>query len=318
MIYLSDEQMNIVRRSSDVRARWSPVELPTGRQQLPAWAKGLHVDLMLQYGNSPHMRLKADRSLRSWEGKTFHKEGDRYMAVADDGRAEVYYQGGGLSLAKLKRYRTADGVLHAHPPVEPERRDHVHPDGYRWNGHKRVPGEWVEVDRLCTRQEQGFGGSHIDLVLDDGREVTLRGPWHGACPEGFVEVAYVDVSEAPAGFWRNKPWHVRGGVGGLFLRESTMLAIMATYQPHVLAAHVDLGGGPRLEPYIAEWGEPKAFWQARMHAAEQQRQFDATPIEQRPPSPRCMAYQWCGGKSKCQTGHKCPTHQQEKPHATDQ
>lgn len=316
MIYLSDEQMNIVGMTGggDVQASWVPVVPPVGRQQIPAWSKGLNVDLALPYANSPRFQLKCDRQLRDWEGKTFTKQGDRYMAVSEDGRAEVYYQGGGLSRVKLKRYRTADGKLHAHPPYEPNRTEnHDEAGNVTWSGHKHVPGEWVEVERLCTGQERGFGGAHIDLVLDDGREVTLRGPWHGGCPEGFVEVSYVDTThDASFGWFRKRPWHQRGGIGGLFLSEAAFLPIFATYAPHMLLAHVDLGRGPRLEAYLAEWVEPKAWWMARRRMAEQQAKFDATPIDQRPPTPRCYSYKLCAGKATCQTNYKCPTHPKEK------
>lgn len=303
MSFLSDEQMSVAMFGIPQNAHpsWKPVELPVGRQHLPGWAKGLHVDLALPYCNSPRFQLKCNRALREWDGKTFTKDGDRYMAVSDDGRAEVYYQGGGLAVATLKRYRTGDGKLHAYAPFEPQRADHVDEDtGLHWNGHKPVPGEWVEIERLCTRQEQGFGGSHIDLVLDDGRELTLRGPWHGACPAGFVEVSYIDTStDTSSGWFRRRPWHARGGVGGLFMTEDAFLPIFATFAPHMLAAHVDMGRGPRLEAYTYEWGEPKAWMQAREQYARKLARFEAMPLAERPPHVMCDWPKVCGGKKHC-------------------
>lgn len=300
MTYLSDEQMSVALFGipKDAQPSWTPVALPQGRQQLPPWAKGLHVDLMLQYGNSPHFKLKCDRSLRDWEHKAFAKEGDRYMAVSEDGRAEVYYQGGGLTMTKLRRFRTEDGHLWQARPNRPGASNIIRtPEDWE---NLLAPGEWVEVNRLATRQERGFAGAHIDIVLDDGREVTLRGPWHGPCPPGFVEAGYVDTSDQREGnWWRGRPWYRRGGIGGLFLAEAAFLPVFATYAPHMHLAHVDMGRGPRLEAYLDEWGEPKAWMQARERYARKLADFQAMPEAERPPHTLCNFPKVCGGKQHC-------------------
>lgn len=235
---------------------------------LPAWALGLHVDLAMPYWNPPRFRLKTDRDLRDWPEKRFAHEGDRFMAVSPDGRAECYYQGGPLRVERLKRYRThADGRLHQFAPYK-QNLPMVRTAGPDWNPRDDFqPGEWAEVDVLCTRQEQGFGGAHVDITMTDGREVTLRGPWHGGCPPGFVEVAYVDrTDDTRRGWRRNLPWHSWGGMGGLFVREDVFIGIFAKFAPHMLLARVDMGRGPRLQAYTHEWGEPKEWHMSRERA----------------------------------------------------
>lgn len=301
MSYLSDEQMACVGVPREANPAWRLIDLPTGRQQLPSWAKGLHVDFVDEYDNDPRFRIKADRDLRRWEPRRYRRESDLFMAVSDDGRAEAYYQGGPLRLEKLKRFQTLDGVTHIYRPNNPDL-----PSGPVVLRHGEsidmiyAPGKWVEVERLCTRQERGFGGAHVDLVMEDGTEVTLRGPWHGPCPPGFVEVGYTDMSDRDnASRWhRRRPWWQRHG-GLTLIRTDLFVRIFSTFAPHLRLAAVDLGRGERLQPLKPEWDEPKAWVRARARMARKQAAWDAMPPAERPPHVACNWPKVCGGKTHC-------------------
>lgn len=254
---LSDEQMACVTGAGV--DNWHPIDLPAGRQQLPAWVRGAHVDWHHGYASAPSVRLKTNSEVRHWADKRFALEGSKlFIARHDDGRAECYYQGGGLHKDTVKRFRTLDGNLHAYRPSTGERITEQR-DGYTINHVPPDPGEWVDVERMCTRQENGFGGSHIDITLVDGTPATLRGPWHGGAPAGHVEVSYVDMtcSYSQGKFARSRPWHQIGGRGGLYITESLFLSIVATHAPHVRAARVTHSYGPRTELYRQEWGASK-------------------------------------------------------------
>lgn len=252
-MYLSDEQMGAVRVGQDRTVSWETVELPLGPQPVPSWAKGLHVDFMDRYGNDPHYKLKSNTDLRKWEHKRFTREGARFIAVAPDGRAEVYYQDGALRPTPIKMWQAASGELLQQPRWRETKPGHVGPD---------LDGEWVEVERLCTPQEQGFGGSHIHITMTDGAEVVLRGPWHGGAPAGFVECAYIDwVGTRPRG---RRPWIGNGpawlrttAIGGLFLREDAFIGIFARYAPHLRLMRLTEGGRSRVQAVKPEWDAPK-------------------------------------------------------------
>lgn len=248
-MHLSDEQMRVVNAGSkpEQTQGWMILDLPIGPQPLPEWAKGLHIDWCEQYANSPDLTLKTNSNLRDWPNQQFERIGDMFIAKHPDGRAEIYYQGGALSVVKLKRFRAADGTIKCHPRIIQ-------------NVFKCEPGEWVEVERLCTRQEQGFGGAHYDIEMTDGRQVTLRGPWHGGCPPGYVELAYVDTVYYRDHYPRwQTPWHKRGGIGGLFLTEDVFIRIFARFCPHLPLARVNEGFGAHLQPMKPEWDAPKAW-----------------------------------------------------------
>lgn len=259
--YCSDEQMRIIGLMGGrdgFTPWWEPVPLPEGRQPLPDWALDLDVDFLPQYVNPPTVKLKTDRQLRECGDKRFTRSGDRYLAVSSDGRGECYYQAGEPSLAKLRRFRATDGTLSAYRPERPGLSNIITAE--EDFASRLVPGEWVEVERLATPQQHGFGGAHYDLILDDGTEITLRGPWAGPTPEGFVDVGYVNTSER---YYRGRPWRGLGGCGGLLIAEDVFVRIFARYQPHLLLARVDEGIGPRLQAYTHEWGEPKVWHRAR-------------------------------------------------------
>lgn len=209
--------------------------------------------MLLQYGgNAPRVLVKVNRPIHDWPAKVFQKEGARYLAESGDGRATCHYHSGAIGMDKVKRFRTPDGELHAQYPS--------------LGIMERVDGEWVEVERLCTTKQDGYGGSHYPITLDDGRELILRGPWHGGPPPGYVDVTIIDTSPDYYSRWRaGRPWYQAGGTFGTYLSENLYMRIMARFAPHLRIAKVDIGSGPMLEPYLEEWGEPKQFWQKRFH-----------------------------------------------------
>lgn len=304
MIYLSDEQMSVALFGIPKGASpsWELIELPTGPRSIPEWARDLRVDFAEAYGNSPRYAIKTRTELRDWQGKRFKRDGDRFLAVSEDGRAECFYQGGPLTMTTLRRFRTEDGKLHQIRPDRPGASHIIRSSEDLGNLH--APGEWVEVERMCTRQEDGFGGAHIDIILDDGTEATLRGPWHGACPPGFVEVSYYNLA-APwraQAWWRRskaRPWWDGVGTGGLFITEELFLRIFARYQAHLTLARVDLGQGWRIQAMKPEWHEPKAWIQARARYAKKKAAYEAMPQDQRPPHVNCNFPKVCAGKSHC-------------------
>lgn len=246
---LSDEQMQAVNHGNNRPAYWEWVTMPEGPQPIPGWAKGLHVDWMDGFMNSPSITLKTNTDLRDWGAKRFEKAGSRFMARHSDGRAEVYYHAGAIRMEELQR----------------------------WNHHAKVMEKY---QAFATTQQSGFGGHHYPLEIGPvtdrselrGQTVVLRGPWHGGCPAGYAEAAYRDVSRPPSRarpgsqFWR--PWHQQVAIGGLYLTNDLFLRLLARFQPHLRVAAVTRGGiFDRLEPVRGDWDAPKAWIYEREHQA---------------------------------------------------
>ena len=239
--------------------------LPVGRQPIPEWAKGFRVDFMDGYGNRPDYRIKATTDLRTWPEPRFRKDGSRYMAVTDDGRAEVYYHAGAVRPTPIKMFRASDGTLRQ----------------YRKNGATNgkfwcEPGEWVEIEMMATTQQEGFGGSHTHLTMEDGSTVVLRGPWHGGAPAGYVEAAYSDMSQRSTRWLEKRPWHQRSGRGGLFITEDVFLRLLARFAPECRCARITEGKSSHLEAVKGEWDEPKAWVRARESLAKRVADLHAT------------------------------------------
>ena len=265
---LSDEQMRAVNHGYGPEPTYEWVDLPVGPQPLSFWAKGLHINFMVGYCNTPHYTIKATAELRSWPNKRFHKDGSRYMAVSDDGRAEVYYHDGPISMTPIRRFRAADGTIRKFPKRF----------GSHWDDLE--PGEWVDVPMLATTQQQGFGGSHYDLQMDDGTVVVLRGPWHGGAPSGFVECAYVFTDRT---FYKRRkkrwardiarrPWWKETATGGVFVTEDLFMRILARFAPECRCARVTESGtsllvkgvsktpaSSHLEAVHGMWSAPKQW-----------------------------------------------------------
>lgn len=220
---LSDKQMVIVTGRKN--QGWENIPLPTGRQALPDWCVGAHVNWRDGVANAPDITVKVRGNVCDWPGKVWGKEGGgAYIARHIDGRCCVHYHKGGVSLVKIKDHRKK---------------------------------EFPVVEVMATEQQDGYGGRNIWLDMSDGTEMVLRGPWHGGAPDGYVEVYCADVTSEyfnreRAG--KERPWYQRSKTYGLYIAEDLFMRIVATYLPHIMVAAVVKSYGRRLEPYRAEWG----------------------------------------------------------------
>ena len=219
---LSDDQMKIVRWGEPQTISWEQVELPAGKQDIPEWAHGLTEDFMLKYGNDPRFLLETKGvDIRHWEGKVWTREPNNlYIARHPDGRADALYHDD-LTPGVVRRWKSPDGTLSIYPPHVPAHASNA-------------TGEWVEVERWCTSKSQGFGGAHFDITMEDGREATLIGPWHGGAPEGYTEC------------------------GIYLITHELLIRLFAHYLPHLRLFWVTDNGRKSLQPFMDGWLAPKA------------------------------------------------------------
>lgn len=282
-MFLSTEQTRAVMHGLDEKLSWHEIDRPEGPQPTPDWCKGVHVSWVEGYSNSPRVTLKVVGNVRDWPDKRFRKDGPYYRAEHADGRLEQYAHDGRLSITPIRRFRADDGAYHTYRRSGPQWADAGEPCiGTTLVGREYVktgyePGEWVDVPMLATTAQQGFGGDHIFLTMEDGSDLVLRGPWHVGAPAGYAEVAYVDVAKRDNySAWyqrKGRPWHHRTAIGGLYLRHDTFTAIMSRFAAHLPLASVTYGGATTIEPFKPEWGEPKRLvyereWLARKAARE--------------------------------------------------
>jgi len=267
-MFLSTEQTRAVMHGIDNKLTWRHVERPVGPQPLPEWVKGATVNWHEGYSNSPSVRLIVDGDVRDWPGKRFRKEGHCYRAYHEDGRLEQYAHNGPISLTELGRFRSDDGTLRDCRRSGPKWAE----TGAKGLGRMMVgtgefveygyePGEWVKVMLPATSAQSGFGGAHITLIMEDGSELVLRGPWHVGAPSGYVEVSYK---------MRGERWGLRAG---LYITTDLFIRIMARFQAHLELVEVTYGGCTTVEPMKPEWSEPKRLvyereWLARKAARE--------------------------------------------------
>jgi len=261
-MFLSTEQTRAALHGIDNQISWRPVERPVGPQPLPAWLKGAEVNWYEGYSNSPSVRLIVEGDVRNWNGKRFRKEGKFYRAYHEDGRLEQYAHAGAISPTELSRFRSADGTIREYRRSGPEFAECGDKGmGQMWAGGAFVdygyePGEWVKVVLPATTAQEGFGGAHVPLVMEDGSELILRGPWHVGSPAGYTEVSYSQ---------RGNRWGLRGG---LFVTLDLFTRIMARFQAHLELLEVTYGGATTIEPMKPDWDAPKRViydreWQAR-------------------------------------------------------
>lgn len=249
--------------------QWEWVDMPVGPQPLPPWARGLKVNWMIGYCNSPHAVLKTNTDLRSWPDKRFEVEGSRYMARHTDGRAEVYYHSGPLGYITLKRPRGAAGRFSG--------------DGKKYV--MRQIQNWEEYEAIATSPQEGFGGMHVPVIIGGrcrklvapvgeielrGREVVLRGPWHGGPPPGYQEISYINVADrdtrrymensARSPRWRHLAgWEQQTARAGLYLRDDVFVRIVARFLPWCRLASVTYAGYTSLDLVHPEWPSPKQW-----------------------------------------------------------
>lgn len=279
---LSIEQMEAAMFGAAKEVSWLNVDRPVGPQPIPAWCKGAHVDWADGYMNSPRVALKVMGNVRDWPDKSFVREGGKfYRARHSDGRMEQYAHAGKVSLVEISRFQSADGRLRQYRRSGPEWAE----SGNKALGRMLVgsdfvdygyePGEWVKVMLPATTAQEGFGGSQIPVIMNDGSEIVLRGPWHTSAPSGYAEVSYVDMIRYTPAYRGNRPWYKTGGMGGLYLRDEVFVAILARFQPHLPLVSVTHAGMTRIEPIKPEWDAPKKViyereWQAKQGARKAQ------------------------------------------------
>jgi hypothetical protein len=288
-MHLSDDQMAAVVGSA--ASSFAPVALPTGRQSLPHWVRGAHVDWMNGCANAPTLTVKVRGNVRQWDGMVWSKvNGKCYMARHADGRAEVLYHDGGVFRAVAWRIFAGDEpVTYRWTVAEPRhgetmeqaatREAQKHLDLVKSHSGKTMQSyrnKRVKLDDCraefktldVTSQQGGFGGDGYLLTMDDGSERMLRGPWHGGAPDGFVEITVVDVEQDRSAWLTRKPWYRRGGTG-TYVTEDLFLRIVAAHQPHAGVARVGHKYGSRLEPFNLDWDMPKALAYSLEHQRAQ-------------------------------------------------
>lgn len=271
-MFLSTEQTRAAMHGINDRFSWRLLDRPVGPQPIPSWCKDVSVYWADGYTNSPSVTLKVTENVRRWPDKRFRVEdGSYYRAYHEDGRLEQYAHGGPISDVELQMFQSIDGTLRQYRRCGTEWGNEpgiqfVEPWGDRL-GYE--PGEYVKVMRWATTAQGGFGGSHVHLVMEDGSDLVLRGPWHVGSPAGYAEVAYVDVSERDR--YGQRKWSNRTATGGLYLTLNLFVRIMSRFAPHLPLAEVTYSGCTTIEPMKPEWDVPKRLvyereWQKRQAA----------------------------------------------------
>lgn len=279
-LLLSDEQAAAALAGSQHAWSWVPAFLPEGRQQLPPWLKGLHINWMEDYGNAPYVSIKVEGDVFSWPGQAWQaKERGLHITEHPDGRARAYYHRGAVSKKALWRIcnkgrfytykwqvENSAEAARAAADANIAKIIEIGPSDLRGkHDNADTLTAWIKPSVDTTTQENGFGGDRYLLQMVDGSERLLCGPWHGSPPKGYVEVTAYDRDNAYSKMemYANRPWHRRSGTAGLLITEDLFLRAVATYAPHVRCAYVNESYGVRLEPYRAEWDCPKGIWQAK-------------------------------------------------------
>lgn len=198
---------------------------------LPSWLTGARVEWHDAYGNRPDLHLHVDEK-QTLNTKTliYTRIGSWYFGKTDDGRAHSYWHTGTITHAELKVWRTSKGEL------------------TQWV----VPGdgEWITQRVRATSQQDGFGGAHYWLNMDDGQPLVLRGPWDAGSPFGYQEIVER----------RSNGSLMKGEVS----RELFVSAVQ-TFCPEakMFLVHRTDTKGLKVEPTVEigkpDWPEPKAI-----------------------------------------------------------
>lgn len=227
------------------------VDLPEGPQPLPEWLKDARVEWAEGFGNAPMLKIMATPGVGSWEGKRWRRHGDAlYAAVNEDGRADFLSASGRPTLEWLPE------KLPITPPIK-------NPKPYMGSTFWGVRRVWA------TPQTEGFAGRHIDLMMENGVTLVLRGAWHGGSMPGYQQVSYYETG---ARRYRGRPgkpatkWDTLGYFG-LFIRDDLWLKTLARFAPECRAARVTKYGRTSLEPVAGHWDEPKHWKLERERAA---------------------------------------------------
>lgn len=279
---LSDEQTAAAMAGS-LRNAWSwvPAFLPEGRQTLPAWLKGLHINWCEDCANAPHASIKVDGDVFEWADQRWAaKPKGLHITEHPDGRARAYYHNGAISKKAIWRvcnrgqfftfqWQVANTAEAARAAADESIARIIGIGCPNRNGSRVESADtltaWLKPSVDVTEQQGGFGGSRMLLTMLDGSERLLCGPWHGPTPRGYVEVGVFNRNDpySKARHYANKPWYHRSGTAGLLISEDLFLRAVAHFAPHVRCAYVNHSYGVRLEAYKAEWEAPKCIWQGR-------------------------------------------------------
>jgi len=121
--------------------------------EVPDWCVGAYIDWNWKYDSEPGLMIQTNCDIGDWEGK-------RWVYNHLDGiRKHPYYYAG-----------------------HPDGRAEIH---YHGIARLNPQGIWE------TTKSEGYGGRTFTILMDDGRTVNLRGPWHGTSPK---DLPYVDIS----------------------------------------------------------------------------------------------------------------------------
>lgn len=227
------------------------IDLPEGRRETPTWCTGLIIHWADGYGNPPDVTLKCPCDPFVWSDQVWIVERDHYYrAYSPDGR-----------------------LL-----------QHAHHGRLTWDMER---GAWL------TTQDEGYGGASFEIVMREGfsldhcgkqrsnrfdpweswsqritftgeyRKVVLRGPWATTGPDGFVQVACVDMSRGHRPFRRGGRWHETTPHGGLMISEGLYIRLIAKYHSTARMARTRVNGFIGLEPVREDWDQPKHWMQMR-------------------------------------------------------
>lgn len=240
---LSKDQMAVVNHGLGPAPSWTPLPPPNQLEPLPPWLLGIHIDWMDSYANAPKVRLLVDHHVTRWPDQRWtNPSKGLYLTTHPDGRAQAHYHFGPVTKQWLVGDFGNSAQLWETSPTWDGR--------YYWRHSSRV--------RATTLQD-GYGGRHFPLLMDDNEWTVLRGPWHGCAPKGYQEVGHVIDKER----WDySRPWHSSGGYFGLLLTDNAFRSIMAHLCPDIRLARVKLGYLSDIQPMKPEWSAPKD-WERR-------------------------------------------------------
>jgi hypothetical protein len=240
----SKDQTLAIRHGLEGAPNWVEIERPVGPQDLPAWVKGLHIDWMMGWANSPRVKFKC---------ATQPMPKDVLWEQGENGRW----------------FREHEGVMqqHWHSGALSNKDD---------NGKPLPEGHWQ------TTKQNGYAGATFTIKLKDGRTVHLRGPWFGGSPAGYSELTVVDMSDPyhlvkqgkvkyeiipDSGRFihinvKAKAWWKNGGNFGCYVSDGILIKAIAKYYPHVrIALDLREKRGDAIEPFLDEWDMPKRQYQ---------------------------------------------------------
>lgn len=271
---------------------WTPLDMPTGRQQLPDWLQGVHIRWAFGVANEPSIVFKVRDGAHQWPGQTWERRANGlYIAEHPDGRALARYHMGRVSPRAMWRVFRADGKPFTHQWRVMDGGATLADARAAGDAHLAKMLAWEHLSEaqraeyggcrvetrlaLATEESSGYGGSHFEITLTTGQQLVLRGPWPGGPPPGYAEVTTVDERQHRRRdrHTRGLRWHQMGGSFGLYVSDDLLVRALAHYQPHVRLAYLPDNYGNRVQPYLPQWQGLKAD----VYEAERQRAIRREP-----------------------------------------